>query len=394
MISFSEAKQLVKQQAHSFGTEMVSLDDAVGRVIAEKIFADRDYPPFNRSMMDGIAFKIADWQKGLRQFKIKETIYAGKTPESNIASGECYKIMTGAAVPLDADTVIRKEDLLQDGDIVVVTDIDVSSFQSIAKKGEDLKKDEIVINASLEVTSAVVAVLASIGKYELLVEKLPKVAVITTGDEVIDIVQSVTDVQIRNSNLHVLRSLLKRWSIAPVECEHVPDDKVLLQQAIAKHQYADILILNGGVSAGDADYVPDMLTSLGARQIFHKVAIKPGKPIWFGKFENGAVIFALPGNPFSCMITFKLFIELLLTASFGIGKVKTIELPFNGVRIKKSILDEFFPAKIIGSPSALVPVKFNSSGDITAAMFADAIVQHPADKSELINGDIVNCILL
>ncbi len=130
------------------------------------------------------------------------------------------------------------------------------------------------------------------------------------------------------------------------------------------------------------------------KQIFHKVAIKPGKPIWFGKFDDGAVVFALPGNPFSCMVTFKLFIELFLAASFGIDEVKEIELPFNGVRSKKSILDEFFPAKIIVSPSALVPIKFNSSGDITAAMFADAIVQHPADKLELMNGDLVNCILL
>ncbi|UEG50112.1 molybdopterin molybdotransferase MoeA [Ferruginibacter lapsinanis] len=392
MISYNDAKQLVIEQAHSFGTEKVLLDDALGRVIAEKVFADRAYPPFNRSSMDGIAIKISDWEKGIRQFEIKETIYAGKTPQSTIASEECYKIMTGAAVPLDADSVIRREDCHQTDNNITVDDIEVIKGQNISTKGEDLKVGEIIIDQSIKCNTAVIAALASVGKYEVLVECLPKVAVITTGDEVINVDKTPTDVQIRNSNASVLRSLLRKWQITPVACEHVVDDKVKLEEVISNNMSNDILILNGGVSAGDADYVPGILAELGAKQIFHKVAIKPGKPIWFGKFDNGAIVFALPGNPFSCMVTFKLFIELFLTVSFGLTIPNNKQLPFNGTRNKKSVLDEFFPVQIIGSPLALVPMQFNGSGDITAALLADAIAQHPADKLVLMSGDLLNYV--
>ncbi|MES2429415.1 MAG: molybdopterin molybdotransferase MoeA [Bacteroidota bacterium] len=394
MISFGQAKNLVIEQAISFGTEKISLDNAVGRVIAEKVFADRDYPPFNRSSMDGIAIQFSDWGNGVREFSIKETIYAGKFSQSNINSGECYKIMTGAAVPLIADTIIRREDLTPNENRIIVNDISVDQFQNISKKGQDLQNGEIVIDKPVRCDTAVVAALASVGKSEVLVECLPKVAIITTGDEVMSVGMPVNEVQIRNSNVHVLRSLLKEWDIVPISTIHVRDDRTELHNAIASSRWNDILILNGGVSAGDADYVPDVLTGLGAKKIFHKVAIKPGKPIWFGKFENGATVFALPGNPFSCMVTFKLFIDLFLTASFGLEEEIGMQLSFAATRNKKNVLDEFFPVSIIGSPSTLVPIQFNGSGDITAAMAAKAIAQHPADKEVLEEGDLVSCILL
>lgn len=394
MISYDQAQQFILSTAKSFGTEKVLLDDAVGRVLSEKIVADRDYPPFNRSTMDGYAIKFSDWKNNIRTFTIVETIYAGKVSVEKLKEGECYKIMTGASVPLDADVVIRREDADEKETSVQFDAIDISANQNIALKGQDLKIGESITDKPLVIDVATIALLASLGKYKVTVECLPKVAVITTGDEVVPINSFVNEAQIRNSNSHLLKALLKNNNIIPISCEHIADDKAKLQEAITKAMDADIIISNGGVSAGDADYVPGVLTALGATQIFHKVAIKPGKPIWFGKFDKGAVVFALPGNPFSCMVTFKLFIEFFLAASYGIdGKIK-MELPLNGVRNKKSTLDEFFPAKICGSPSTLVPVQFNGSGDITAAMQADVIAQHTADKADLIKGDLVNCYQL
>lgn len=394
MISLKEAQQIVLSNAKSFGTEKVLLDNSVGRVLAEQIVADRDYPPFNRATMDGYAIKLSDWKNNIRSYTIAETIYAGKISQVKLTEGNCYKIMTGAAVPPDADFIIRREDAKENENTVHFNSLDIVAGLNIAAQGQDLKSGELIIDKPLVIDAATIALLASVGKHEVIVESLPTIAIITTGDEVVPVNSNVNPVQIRNSNSHLLKALLKKNNITPVSCEHIADDKIKLEEAISKVINADVLILNGGVSAGDADYVPDILAKLGTKQIFHKVAIKPGKPFWFGKFDNGATIFALPGNPFSCMVTFKLFIETFLHSSFGLSDSKQINLPFNGTREKKSLLDEFFPVKISGDPSHLIPLHFNGSGDVTAAMGADAIAQHPADKALLQKNDIVLCKLL
>ncbi|MGG9972596.1 molybdopterin molybdotransferase MoeA [Ferruginibacter sp. SUN002] len=394
MISFKEAQEIVLSYARSFGKEKILLDDSLGRVLAEQIIADRDYPPFNRAMMDGYAIKFSDWKNNVRAFTIVETIYAGKFFDKKINEGECYKIMTGASVPFYADVIIRREDADENGNKVQFNNISISSGQNIAAKGQDLKSRELICSESLIIDTATIALLASVGKYEVMVECLPKVAIITTGDEVVSVGSSVADVQIRNSNSHLLKALLKKRNIVPISCHHIADDKNKLEEAVSKVIHADIIILNGGVSAGDADYVPEILKKLGAKEIFHKVAIKPGKPIWFGKFENGATVFALPGNPFSCMVTFELFIRSYLHKCFDLSGPKEMILPVCGSRQKKSSLDEFFPVKISGHPATLVPLHFNGSGDITAAMGADGIAQHPADSLVLQENDLVICKLL
>jgi molybdopterin molybdotransferase len=169
------------------------------------------------------------------------------------------------------------------------------------------------------------------------------------------------------------------------------DEKDEIERLLRAALPNDIVIVCGGVSAGDADYTPEVLTRLGAKKIFHKVAIRPGKPVWFGNFDEGAVVFALPGNPFSCMVTFKIFIELFLIHSFGLGNRSGLELPLNGSRSKKNVLDEFFPVMISGSPSCLDIISFNGSGDITASIGAQAIARHPAELEHISEGTILTC---
>ncbi len=394
MIQLKEAQQLIKEQARSFGKEIVLLDDAVGRVLNEPVVADRDYPPFNRATMDGIAISCADWNEGIQSYILIETVFAGKASTKNISKGECYKIMTGAAVPESADTVIRKEDVEEKENRLIVTVSELKPGQNIAAKGSDIKNGTAVINTSQLIKPGTVTTLASLGYDEVKVASLPSVSIITTGDEVLPVDAPVNKVQIRNSNQHLLKALLQQWKIKPASVEHVKDDTAALLQSISRRKQSDILILSGAVSAGDADFVPEVLLKAGAEKIFHKAAIRPGKPIWFGKFNNGAVVFALPGNPFSTFVTFKLFIEEFLFACFSLPERKILQLPFNGTRIKKTNLDEFFPVVLDEKTTVINPIAFNTSGDITAVITAEALAMHTADKMEIRKGEIVSCFFV
>ncbi|MCU7550765.1 molybdopterin molybdotransferase MoeA [Chitinophagaceae bacterium LB-8] len=393
MLNFQEAQKIIATQAHSFGKETVSLDRALGRVLAEPIVADRDYPPFNRVAMDGFAVRLEDFESGMREFQIIETVFAGQMAAKSIAAGQCYKIMTGAPLPLSSDVVIRREDTVETGGRVTIHASELRPFQNIARQGEDIRVGELVIGASIPVKPAVITALASLGKADVIVESLPKVALFTTGDEVVPVHQPVLPQQIRNSNAHLLKSLLQQWHIIPFQYAHIQDREDELLKTLKEAMSCDMLIMSGGVSAGDADYVPKVLESLGIKKLFHKVAIKPGKPIWCGAMPNGGIVFALPGNPLSCHVTFKLFIETYLIHAFGLERSRILELPFSGTRKKKTSLDEFFPVKIQSAPVVAVPLNFNGSGDVLAAFHADGFAWQPADKMELRKGDLVECLV-
>ena len=391
MLFYLEAQHIIKSFAHSFGTEKVLLDDALGRVIAEDVFADRDYPPFNRSAMDGFAIRAEDLQNGINQFQIIDTIYAGGTTEKDLTLGHCYKIMTGAAVPLSATAVIRKEDAEQKEESVSFSINEIKPFQNIARRGEDLKKGDLVLNKSIRCNVAITGLFASVGKDEVLVESLPTVAIITTGNEVMQLGKELNDIQIRNSNFYVLKALLRSWNITPFYHHHSLDDPKEIFSCLEKALHHDIVIINGGVSAGDADYVPSVLQQLGVEQLLHKVAIRPGKPFWCGH-KGQTMVFALPGNPLSCLVTFTLFIRHYLESCFGLSS-SVLSLPIAEERKQRVKLDEFFPVQIKGEPSQFYPVTFNGSGDIRLGFEANAFAIHPSDKASLKKGEIVNSYL-
>jgi molybdopterin molybdotransferase len=389
MILLPQAQALVRQQARSFGIQTILLEDAVQRVLAQPVTADRQYPPFNRATMDGIAISSSDWVAGIRQYEVAETIFAGQAYTQRITSGQCYKIMTGAAVPPGADTVIRREDIEADNNRLTVTVSHIAAGQNIAAAGSDIQPGAVVLPQNQLIKPGSITTLASLGYSQVSVYQLPTVAIITTGDEVVDISAAVNAVQIRNSNAALLKSLLRQWQIQPHSCAHVADDTTALTNAVTQVLHNDIIILSGAVSAGDADFVPAVLEQAGAQKIFHKVAIRPGKPFWFGAFKNGPVVFALPGNPFSTFVTYKLFIEDFLRHCFAMTASPMLQLPLNGSRVKKTGLDEFFPVTFTGSPTKAVPILFNSSGDITAVMQADALGWHEAAMNELANNSLV-----
>jgi molybdopterin molybdotransferase len=392
MLKYTEAQHIITSLAQSFGVEEIELADADGRVLAEGVPADRDYPPFNRATMDGYAIASRDWESGVRAFKIQQVIYAGQSVDAELSAGHCYKIMTGAPVPLSATAVIRREDAEQVNDEVTFNLEVLKPFQNIARKGEDMHEGDVVLQKGMVCNPATISLLASLGKVKLIVERLPQVALFTTGDEVVEPGMPVSASQIRNGNQYLLKSLLKKWHIKPFMYAHIADDKADLSRQLTAALNCDMIITCGGVSAGDADYLPEVLESIGVKKLFHKVAIRPGKPIWCGQMPNGGLVFALPGNPFSCHVTFKLFIETYLMACFGLPKPALSQLPLSSAKAKRVNLDEFFPARL--SSDGILSVDFNSSGDIKSALAADALAVHPADAGPLNAGDRVGFINL
>lgn len=390
MISYIEAQNIIKSHARSFGAETVPLDKADGKVLTGIIRADRDYPPFNRATMDGYALRYEDIKTNLQQFRIKDTIYAGGSTILSLTTGECYKVMTGAAVPPSADIVIKREDTVEEGGQIRLSASTFKPFLNIARQGEDLKQNAIVIDKPCICEPSVIALLATLGQHEVTVARRPSVALVTTGNEVVPVNTPPGPLQIRNSNRWLLQSLLKKWQIEPVSADHAADDRSALKSTLDKALQADIVIMSGGVSAGDADYVPEMLQAAGVRQLFHKLAIKPGKPVWCGINEKDTMVFALPGNPFSCLVGFTLLIRPYLEACVGLGTSVPQSLPISIHKKKATPLDEFFPVRIQGTPVQLEPISLNGSGDIRLAMEANALALHPAASGDLEAGALTS----
>jgi molybdopterin molybdotransferase len=398
MIDYRLAQRIVLAQAHSFGLEALPLEQAYGRVLAEAVRADRDYPPFNRAMVDGFAVRFSDLEAGIRRFEVVATVFAGDVLpadilQQGIRSGQCYKIMTGASIPDDADLVIRREDV-EEMEMAMQIRAGVGGWkpaQAIARRGEDLRSGEIVIDQACRCEPAIMGLLASLGRIVVTVQRLPGVALLTTGNEVVAADAPVSSVQIRNSNRWMLEAALKKMGIGISARGHVQDDRDLLKKKLEQILAHDILILSGGVSAGDADYVPEVLTGLGAQALFYKIAIRPGKPVWCGRTASGGMIFALPGNPFSCLVNFVLLIRPYIEACWGLAPAEPLGLPLEIPRAKKISLDEFFPVRVHGSPARLTPIAINGSGDIRMGMLANGLALHPAGAGDLPAGAELLC---
>ncbi|HEV9035601.1 MAG TPA: molybdopterin molybdotransferase MoeA [Puia sp.] len=413
LINYRQAREIVLSQARSFGREEVSLEQAFGRVLSETVRADRDYPPFDRATMDGYALRYADLELGIRRFRVAGVLYAGGRPEMNtvIGAGECFRIMTGAAVPAPADIVIRRENVKEGDPFVELpgTAADLPSgvlpapadpsfpwrpWQNIARQGEDLAAGEPAIEDACVCEPAVIGLLATLGRAGVTVERLPRVSILTTGNEVVPVGVPVGPVQIRNSNRWQLEAALRKGGIVPAVCTHAPDDPAALHDQLQTLIDDDLLILCGGVSAGDADHVPAALESVGIKKLFHKIAMRPGKPTWCGVTPSGRMVFALPGNPFSTFVNMTLLIQPFLQACFGLPPSGPMGVPLGVERKKRSPLDEFFPVYVHGSPVRAEPVALNGSGDIRLGRQANALALHPAESGALAAGAEVPCYLL
>jgi molybdopterin molybdotransferase len=389
MVSVEEAERLIFSQATSFGTETISIHDSLGRITAEELIADRDLPPYDRVTMDGIAMNFKAIEQGISKFRITSIQAAGEMPREIAAMDECVEVMTGAALPFGADTIIRYEDLLIENDIAQLQAPKINKGQNIHFKGSDKMQGEVVVPVNTQITTSVIGIAASIGKTDIIVKRLPKCVVISTGDELIDIGDVPDFFQIRRSNVYCIEAILKQFLIQP-DLLHIPDDEEVINNELLRClQHYDVILLSGGVSMGKFDLIPKALANLGVDKLFHKVQQRPGKPFWFGCRQQTKV-FAFPGNPnstFLCLVRYFLpWLRLCLgeiTANYYAVLDETISF--------EPSLTYFLPVTIRMDKSGRLlaaPVKVNGSGDFSSLVHAAAFMELPADKAKFDRGEI------
>ncbi|MBX0291657.1 molybdopterin molybdotransferase MoeA [Hymenobacter sp. HSC-4F20] len=309
MISVEEATRLVATTIRPLSVEYLSLPLAAGRILREDLRADRDFPPFNRVAMDGIALRFEALESGQTEFLIESTQFAGQLPTPLQNPEAAVEIMTGAALPEGVDTVIRYEDLAFRTEeagrrYATVQALPPRRGHNVHARAADRRQDDLLVPAGTRLEPAEVAVAATVGAATVAVTRRPRVAVVSTGDELVPITQQPAAHQIRRSNALMLQAAA--WQAgAEAEAFHFNDDPAALRQGLPTLlEGYDAVILSGGVSKGKADFLPEILREVGVEQIFHEVQQRPGKPFWFGQQPGGAVVFALPGNPVSTFVNF------------------------------------------------------------------------------------------
>ena len=399
MVSVKESTKIILQHALAFPVEKVMLENGTGRYLKEKIVADRDFPPYDRVMMDGIAIKSIGWKKGLKKYKIKGLQAAGAIPLTIQHEDECLEVMTGTVVPFGADTIIPYEEVdfeesNKEKYAFVRENFSVVPGKHIHEKGSDRKKNETLINENIKISPAEIGVMATVGKSEVKVAKFPKVAVIATGDELVPVNHVPEPHQIRQSNIYSLQSSLLITGIKASTFHLVDDKEILLRNLENILKEFDVLMLSGGVSKGKTDYLPEVMEILKVKKLFHRVQQRPGKPFWFGIHGERTTIFAFPGNPVSTFVGFYRYFLPWFRRSLGLTTNQSIQC----------ILAEDFTFNPELTYFLQVKVEINEQGEIMAwprpgkgsgdlANLINGFLELPADKKIFKKGEVYPLML-
>ncbi|AQS94741.1 molybdopterin molybdenumtransferase MoeA [Polaribacter sp. BM10] len=397
MISVKDAKDIILNSAYNFGVEEVPFLKSVGRVLKENILADRDFPPFNRVSMDGICIDFNAFKNGQRDFKV-EGIQAAGSEQMTLQNKEnCIEVMTGAVLPNNANTVIRYEDVTLKNGIATININNINDCQNVHTKGKDGKVGDVLITENKIISASEIGILATVGKATVKVAKLPKVMIVSTGDELVGVNEIPLEHQIRRSNVFTLVSLLERLHISS-ETAHITDDKPILKEKIKNFlKEYDVLLFSGAVSKGKFDFLPEVFDELGVEKLFHKVAQRPGKPFWFGqkknlssdkhtddKYQKNTIVFGFPGNPISTFVNCLAYFYPWYYKSTGLEIEEETAILGENVSFKPN-LEFFLQVKLKSKFGHLVafPVKGNGSGDLASLVNADAFIQLPKTEKIL-----------
>jgi molybdopterin molybdotransferase len=411
VVTFEQARHIVERHASRLrppGTESVSLVGSVGRVLAEAVLADRDFPPFPRATRDGYAVRAADLSTLPATLKLIGEIKAGASNmDLHLHSGEAVAIMTGAPAPNGADAVVMVEYSSQDGHKVEITR-EIRAGENIVPVGAEAKCGETLIGTGVRMDQAAIALAASVGKLQLKVYAKPRVAVLATGDELVEIDKPTGPTQIRNSNSYSLAAQILASGGEPVLLPIAPDEPDRLRELITHGLEADLLLLTGGVSMGKYDLVEEVLAGFEAEFFFTGARIQPGRPVVFGRVPWGTdtslraakpplpglkYFFGLPGNPVSTMVTFELFVRPVMEALAGLAARKLTFLHAtlkSEIRIKPG-LTRFLPALLSGEfeQAEVELMSWQGSGDIAATARANCYIVVPPDRELIEAGEWV-----
>jgi molybdopterin molybdotransferase len=398
MLTYEQARNKVIEQVGKRkgprATDVVSVWDALGLVLAQEVQTDREYPPFDRSTRDGYALRSNEAAPGA-QLKCVGEIKAGDTVREALAAGTCLQIMTGAAVPAGADAVVMIEHTSREGDVVRFERA-AQSGQNIVPRGSEAAAAQTILTAGMRLGYAELALAAQVGAVRLRCAQRPRVAILSTGDEVVLIDETPGEFQIRNSNSVSLAAQVRIAGGEPVVLGNAADRIEDLGEKIERGLKEDALVLSGGVSMGKYDLVESVLKAMGAEFFFDAVAIRPGKPAVFGICQ-GKPVFGLPGNPVSTMVTFELFVAPAIDLLNG---AEARALPFVEARLAESLkeksgLAHFLPARVEwpGGVPEVKTLKWQGSGDIAALSNANCFLVVPADREKIEIGESVSVLL-
>ncbi len=382
MITVQQAESLILNNLPQAGSEQLPVADSIGRVLAENVQAERDQPPFDRATMDGFAMAANDLQT---QYRIAGIAPAGQPQCGLNNSGECIEIMTGAPIPNGADCVVPVELVERDGDwIRLHAEARLEAGRFVHATASDNAAGSQLIAADTLIGAPELAVLVSAGYAQVEVRRLPALAIIASGDELVDVDQPVASHQIRRSNDYAMQGMLSKHRVATSRRWHVQDDPDVQQRLLGEclERY-DGLVLTGGVSMGRFDYIPEVLGKLGVKVIFHRVSQRPGKPMWFGISGQGKPVFALPGNPVSALVCMRRYVVPALQKMLGLLQTSYAgELQLTEAVNFKPALSYFMPVTLAaGDMQNATPQKTNTSGDFTALAGTAGFVELAREQS-------------
>lgn len=393
MLTTTEARDAILAAMPAFPSEATPLAEANGKILRQIVRAERDQPPFDRVMMDGIAICSTDFDNGIRQFPIQAMQAAGDAALA-LQAGKCIEIMTGASLPENADCIVPVERIAVEASVAVLdAGYEARSGQFIHPRASDHAVGTHLLNPGKRISPLDIAIVASSGLTAVDVSRRPVIRVISTGNELVPAGQAIEPHQIRLSNGPAIQAMLNARGYTDCEHEHLVDDVDVLRDRIADHLgKADILILSGGVSMGQADHVPEVLAELGVTVVFHKVSQRPGKPMWFGIGADNQAVFALPGNPVSALVCCRHYVVAALdAASAATPQAPEFAALVSDIRFEPD-LTCFQPVRLLSNAAGQVlamPVKTNTSGDFAALSATDGYVELARENSHFPAGTAV-----
>jgi molybdopterin molybdotransferase len=381
-ITARAAEEAIRLHMPALSTETRRLSQCVGRILRQDVFAERDNPPFDRVCMDGIAVDRNSLARAARRFTLEGTQPAGAPPMTLQDSGHAIEVMTGAILPQHTDVVIPLEQYSLDRGVATLTgEVDGTPFRNVQRRGEDGRLGSLMLKSGLLLGAPEIAVAASAGLAHLQVSADPTFMIISTGDELVEPGEAIAEHQVRRSNAYAMMATLRSRGFQRVGNDHVIDDEARLQQRLSLHLAThDVLILSGGISMGKFDLVPKVLSQLGVREVFHGVAQRPGKPMWFGVGSKGQAVFGLPGNPVSTLICLIRYIITALSAAAGATRTPQERLALSAPLTFDLPLTLFMPVSTVpdewGRPW-VKPRPTNTSGDFLSLVGTDGFIELP-----------------
>ena len=398
MIGVSQALEIIEANATPLPAEEVALAEALGRVLASDLQSAVDWPPFDTSAMDGYAVRLPDVRApGARLPEREKPVMAGDPPPGPLPGGVAVRVMTGAPIPEGTQAVIPVEHARREGGMVAFDEVP-SPGAHLRRRGESIRAGSILVAAGRKITPGEIALAALTGAGSLSVRRLPRIAVAATGNELVPAGQSVAPGQIRDSNGPMLAALCEARGWKPRRLANAADDETGLAGLFSSPASdVDVLVTSGGVSAGDLDLVPRVARRAGFEILFHGVAMRPGKPVAFGR-RGQTLWFGLPGNPVSSSVTFHLFARHALDCLEGHAKpgARRVRLPLVADLRRGGARETYLDAKISGDggPLGVAPLLTAGSHDIRTHAGADALIRIPAGAGPQPAGTVVECVLL